>query len=310
MTTLGVDNFIRANQAGFGTGSDGQAWSVVLGGALNFSIVSNQGQISGATPIQGAYYGSATSTDQEVLVRFSISAAADVAQIFLRGTASNTQYRVRSSGTSITVNRVVAGTSTTLTSTAITVNVSTMYWMRARVIGGPSSATLFVKVWQDGLSTGEPATWNVNAQADASPITGAGQYGLGANLSVATDIVLYDKFYAIDYLNAESVPVTDISGGTLASWPVESLTAIDSVFNTSAYATIDTLSISDSLLGNGIFIPVDRLTASDLASMFLVTVPHISATWTTRDMQAVWITRDGKAMWLTRDEVAAWKTRS
>lgn len=188
MSILAQDSFSRANQAGWGLASDGiNTWSVVIGGAANFSIASNEGQISGNTSLQAAYLGSGTSADMDVLVRFSPSASTDLVYVFLRGTASNTQYRIKQTATVLSINRVIAGAATTLQTHASTVTAGSFYWMRARCQG----ATICAKVWADGGT--EPGAWTVMTQ-DASPITGAGQWGLAAQLGVTTDTVKFDSF--------------------------------------------------------------------------------------------------------------------
>ena len=102
MTIIASDTFTRANASGWGTASDAETWAVVLGNVANFSIAGNEGQISGATSLQAAYLGSQTSADMEPLVRVSTSAILDTPIVLLRGTASNTQYRIGSITASLT----------------------------------------------------------------------------------------------------------------------------------------------------------------------------------------------------------------
>jgi len=217
-----TDTFTRADQSGWGTASDGETWAVALGSATHFSIASNEGKITGATSIQTAYLGTQTSADQELLVRFSVSAVTDTAMLLLRGTASNTQYRIRQKNGSLDVLRAVAGATTTLASIPFTLAANIYYWLRARVQG----STISANIWADSGS--ELASAWMLSVVDNAPISGAGQFGLGATLTASTDTVKFDSM-TLNPLSGIALSVTCAGAGTLSGTldtPGAHLTAI------------------------------------------------------------------------------------
>jgi len=88
--------------------------------------------------------------------------------------ASENGYIVWTNFTSdqITLSRYNAGSGATLDTYSITLDTSTWYWIRMRVVG----ANIRVKVWS-GSRSDEPGSWHIDYD-DSSPILSAGKVGL------------------------------------------------------------------------------------------------------------------------------------
>src|SRR5260221_13452930 len=156
MAIIGTDTFIRADQSGWGSASDGQTW-VQLSGAETLAIATNEGTATGNIGVDNwLALGTNTYADQEVLVRFKFTNQTnDVPGIMLRSTAATTAYRVRNNGGSLDIRRVHSCVSTKVgVDVTFSISNNTFYWMRARIVG----STISVRMWADGNA--EPGTWN------------------------------------------------------------------------------------------------------------------------------------------------------
>lgn len=155
-TPLVNDTFVRANQSGFGTSFDGQAYTQV--GTGTAAIVSNEGQISATTGDVEMVAGSNTGGDEDGSVRFSLSTATMEAGMELRRVDGNNWYRLYATGTQLVLVQNVAGVQTTLASATLTLSTGLYYRMRFRIVSsGP--ATVTGRVWLDGSP--EPTSWGV-----------------------------------------------------------------------------------------------------------------------------------------------------
>lgn len=238
MTQIEADTFIRSNQSGWGTASNGDTWSTGIG-TPTLSIASNEGHATNISAQALMNLGSTTSADAEGLVRVKCSATTSTRMgVALRRTASNTCYigRLSAAANNLLIGKIVSGTETDLTNVTFTVSTGTFYWIRYRIVG----STHFLKAWADGSA--EPAAWNINAFSDSS-ITGAGGVGLTINATNTACTWDFDSFYAYTYLleDATAAP-TDSRSDALAYNPVDTSTLTDASTVTGVNLATDALS--------------------------------------------------------------------
>ena len=191
MTTIAQDTFTRANQSGWGTGSDGKVWSEVAG-TDPLSISSNQGVVAKNTGTSDRMlYGSGTiSGSQEALVRCTIGSVTQDSGILLCSdstTANSYIGRFATTANTLEIGKRVSGSFTQLTTASFTFSAGNAYWLRFRVQGG----TLYIRAWLDGNS--EPGTWT-GSVADAT--FSSGQYGLTCFLGTTSET--FDSFSVTD----------------------------------------------------------------------------------------------------------------
>lgn len=154
-TTLAQDSFQRPSQALWGVASDGQTWGGDANVQSAFSIVNNTGQVSNTATTYSAILGP-VATDAEVLLTGSMSNYTNNnLGAVLRWTDGNNWYKAYISGTSLIVQKKVAGATTILGSVPFSATAGISYTLRFRVIG----TTLYARVWQTG--TTEPANWMI-----------------------------------------------------------------------------------------------------------------------------------------------------
>jgi len=181
VTTLAQDTFQRANQAHWGTASDGLVW----GGAANtqsaFSINNNMGQVSNGSGQYNALLGP-TATDAAVLFSGSLSSftTSNLGAV-LRWSDSKNWYKASINGTTLMIQKKVNGTLTLLSKTAFAATAGTSYTLRFRVVG----STLYAKVWKTGGT--EPASWLITV-ADSSLLSGRCGLHLQVQSTVTADI--------------------------------------------------------------------------------------------------------------------------
>ena len=154
--TLGKDTFQRANQAKWGTASDGQTWAGDANTYTNFSIANNAGVVTNSgNNIYSAVLGPST-TNAEVVVSGSLSSYANSNfGPVLRWTDANNWYKAYVSGSTFYIQKKVGGNATFVASVPFTANVNTSYTIRFRVVG----TTLSAKVWATGST--EPSSWTI-----------------------------------------------------------------------------------------------------------------------------------------------------
>jgi hypothetical protein len=156
---LGFDTAIRANVgSGFGTGTDGQTYTQI--GTATTNLTSNKLQITNTTGDVHMLYGSRVAGDCEGTVRFTLSASTMVFGMELHYGDVNNYYRFYASTTTLTIQKRLAGVSTTLQTAAMALSTGTAYWMRFRIVGsGP--VNLYGKVWAGGIL--ELTSWGITA---------------------------------------------------------------------------------------------------------------------------------------------------
>jgi hypothetical protein len=165
-TVLGTDTFQRANQSHWGTASDGQTWSGDANSQSAFSISGNAGLVSntGSTTYSAVLGPMASNAEVYAtgsLSTFSNSNFGDV----LRWTNGNNWYKGYINGSSLIIQKKVAGTTTTLASVPFAAAAGTLYSIHFRVMG----STLTANAWAaSGL---EPGGWMVTA-SDSTLTTG------------------------------------------------------------------------------------------------------------------------------------------
>jgi hypothetical protein len=196
MAIIGSDTFVRADQSGWGTASDGQTWSQVQG-AGTLAIASNEGTFTGQIATDEVMVlGSTNQADTDCLVRFKVTNSGnDVPGVVFRSNGSNTFYRVRNNSGTLGIRRINAGSSTTIgADVTVTMSSGVFYWIRGRIVGSTISCTM----WADGGS--EPAPQIV--VTDGTPISAAGRFGIYASINTTTtDTIFYDHFTATDTIS-------------------------------------------------------------------------------------------------------------
>ncbi len=182
------DTFVRANQSGWGTSSDGETWSFT-GAAATESITSNEGVLkANGNADTHAQIGSVTAGDQEIVCRLAVNDGSnDIVGVEARfsAAAGSTCYKLLYYSNAIHINKSVSGANTNLVNSgAAMLTNNTFYWFRLRCVG----TTIEGRVWQDG--TTEPGTWLLTT-TDSSIASGG--FALLANTSSASGIS-FDHF--------------------------------------------------------------------------------------------------------------------
>lgn len=154
---LAADTASRLNVgSGFGTSPTGMTY--VQAGTGTTNLTSNELQIQNTTGDVHMQAGSLTGTDEEGVVRFSLSASTISAGLELRYNSVNSFYRFSASTTTLTLLKKSASLSVTLATASMALSTGVFYFMRFRVTGS-SPVSLLARVWLAG--TAEPTTWNV-----------------------------------------------------------------------------------------------------------------------------------------------------
>ncbi len=155
--TLAQDTFQRANQAFWGTASDGQIWGGDANSAAVFSIAGNTGRVSSGTTSLSAVLGP-TATNAHVLFSGSISSfnATNIGAV-LRWTDGNNWYKAYIDGANLVIQKKVNGLTSVLNQIPFAAQAGTSYTLRFSVVG----STLSASAWQTGSP--EPGTWMLTA---------------------------------------------------------------------------------------------------------------------------------------------------
>jgi streptogramin lyase len=165
-TPLGTDTFQRANQALWGTASDGQTWGGDANAKSSFSISNDVGVVSNTGGNSySAVLGPAV-TDAEVYATGSMTLynSTNFGDV-LRFTDGNNWYKAYIDGKNLVLQRKVAGTATILASVPFAATAGTAYTIHFRVVG----STLTANVWP--TSGTEPAGWMITV-TDSSLTSG------------------------------------------------------------------------------------------------------------------------------------------
>lgn len=246
---LAVDSFLtQPNQAGkvransasaFGPASDqtagsGSNWIQVGSGTGIQSLQNSEGGIASSGIHMDIYRHAATSAlNQELQMRVATANTSDTVGLIgrLAGTTSSniTGYTLTLVGNTLSINKLVNGTSTPLSSTSITRTNGTFYRLRFRMYDSGGVCTLKARFWAEGVVSSinnilfytkkasgssvtlpttsntisnttsiEPNNWTFST-TDSSPLS-AGGVGFLANATTSTP-VNFDSFMAIDQTN-------------------------------------------------------------------------------------------------------------
>jgi len=165
-TVLGADTFLRPDQSGWGTASDGHAWGGDAGLSPVFSISGHVGRVANTGSASYSAVLGASATDSEVFATgaissFSNSNFGDV----LRWANGNNWYKAFVDGAQLFIQKKVGGVATMLGSTPFPAAAGTPYTIHFRVVG----STLSASVWP--ASASEPTTWMLSA-TDSSLTSG------------------------------------------------------------------------------------------------------------------------------------------
>src|SRR5437879_6080354 len=130
MAIVSLDTFIRANQSGFGTASDGETWTHP-NGADTLSIASNEGQLvtTNNGTINIMRLGTQTATDMIITSRMSESNTAGNIAVIGRYADTSHWYNCLFQSGSVVIEKNIGGTFTTLAtfSPAQTISNSTLF---------------------------------------------------------------------------------------------------------------------------------------------------------------------------------------
>jgi len=163
---LATDTFVRANQAHWGNASDGQTWGGDANTVAVFSISADKGVVSRSN---GATYSAVlgpVAADAEATVTGSLSSFSNANfGPVLRWTDGNNWYKAYLDGTSLIIQKKVAGATTVLASIPFAATAGTAYSIHFRASG----STLTANVWV--ASGSEPGGWMVTV-ADGSLTSG------------------------------------------------------------------------------------------------------------------------------------------
>jgi streptogramin lyase len=228
-TILGQDSFQRANQALWGTASDGQKWGGDANTASVFSINGNAGQIANGNTSYSAVIGKAAS-DSEVLFTGSMSSFNNAnLGASLRWKDGNNWYKAYINGTNLIIQSKINGTTTTLKSVAFTATAGTSYSIRFRAVG----TSLFARVWQAG--TTEPTTWQ--ATVSDSSLT-VGQVGLRVQVGSGITAKITSFVATVPGGAATSTPTTITSTSTAIATVTSTVTPTLTTTSTPVSGTI------------------------------------------------------------------------
>ena len=284
MTVLLNDTFARTAQSGWGTSTDGQAWTVRTTGPT-LSIASNQGIINGTTS-GDSVLGSKSSIPVDIRVRFAFGNAGDGTMFGINFRTTNvTNYYFWGflSGTSLgfRCNTTSLGAPITLgTATTISTVTGTEYWLRVRAVG----SILQGKWWTDGSA--EPAAWT-QVVTDTN-ITTTGNIGFQYSPG-STNNNKIDFLYAVDYPLQDTLTTSDsiaFSNGSVSSMtgtdtttvgtdvykptdvyvPTDTLTSTENTTQTVVFVATDILTLSDTLKNTSVYAAVDTLVSTESAA--------------------------------------------
>jgi hypothetical protein len=182
MTTLAQDSFVRADQSGFGTASDGSIWSSA-GATWQPSIVSNEGVYSG---LDGRCYtalgsGSASAVNVLVVCRSANNLGFVGPAIRLDMTNLNGYSAALDNSGNAQIDRIDAGVHTIIAFGSVTGWVQGDKW-NIRLIGDGS--LISASFWKYGDTEPGTAMFTVTDSTYAS-----GQYGSASNIQTSNTTI-------------------------------------------------------------------------------------------------------------------------
>ena len=171
----GYDLFQRANQSGFGTATDSNTYTRVLG-STSASIVSDEGQLAGSG-FSLWQLGSQSSTDIDIMCGFNQGGdSANAPGLAWRITDANNYYNVYLYAGSLVLNKWVGGSGSQITTAAFSLPATANGKMRVRMVG----TSIKIRAWQDGFP--EPATWNITTTDSGLASGYSGLYAYNNNV--------------------------------------------------------------------------------------------------------------------------------
>lgn len=276
--TVANDTYVRANQSGWGTATDGATWSVASG-TLTYAISSNQGTISGTSGTGVTFLGTESTLDGEAQITFQIkNNTSDSFGLCLRAADASNYYYTYYSNNTLFIKKIVSGTVTSLASASFTGGTSNFYHIRFVVQG----SNLFSRIWQDG--TAESSSWTVTTTDTA--LSSSGKTGVYTVSTTSGTITVYN-YLVVDYrladlvtfvdattfieVHAESDTLTpsDSTSETFVYASTDTSTQVEIYTNTEAYAATDTSTLSDVSTTTDVPALVDTLTGSELTAYVL-----------------------------------------
>jgi subtilase family serine protease len=179
-SSLAQDTFQRADQALWGTASDGNIWMGDANNASVFSISNSSGQIAGSATSVSAVLGSQVA-NSEVIFSGLLSAfnGSNIGAV-VRWIDGNNWYKGYIDGSNLIIQRKVNGTTSTLASIPFVASSGTSYTIHLRVVG----TTLSLNAWSAGQS--EPMGWLVTADDSSLQSGYSGLRVLAPGSTVAT----------------------------------------------------------------------------------------------------------------------------
>ncbi|SRR6266571_4195649 len=152
---IAQDNFQRANQAFWGTASDGQPWDGDANKINVFSITADTGQVANGQGFYNAILGPGE-TDAEILFYGSISSFKGMnLGAVLRWVDTNNWYKAFIDGNQLIILKKINGAVTRLGAVAFSAQAGTFYALRFRIVG----TTLSASVWR--IDSAEPNAWMI-----------------------------------------------------------------------------------------------------------------------------------------------------
>jgi hypothetical protein len=151
------DDFQRADQAMWGTASDGQKWGSDADSSTAFAIKSEKGTWAGTSGIESAVLGP-TVADAELVMSGSSDSFATSGNFgpALRWTDSSDFYKLSLQAADVQIIKRVAGDETVLGQAPRMFSTGTLYSFRFRAVG----TMIMGKIWPGAMS--EPSAWDVS----------------------------------------------------------------------------------------------------------------------------------------------------
>lgn len=193
-TQLALDTFVRANQSGFGTASDGTDTWTARDATATYSIVSNQGKVlqnSTNADELNTFFSPPSNTAYEIYGQCVTSNATSHPGLVVNFQSAGNFVKCEISPTAVNVVRYVSNSQTTLksdTGTKVTASNATYNFRFRWEVGG----AYYFKVWIGTVA--EPAAWNCNGVVDTTYNSGAVGVYLAAR-GATTDTCLWNQFY-------------------------------------------------------------------------------------------------------------------
>ena len=212
-TVIGQDTYQRGNQTYWGKASDGQTWGADANANPIFSIANNSGHVANASGAFSAILGPTASNEQVLFTGTISSFTYTNLGAIVRYSDPNNWYKAYIDGSSLIIQKRVAGSYTILASVPFSASPNSAYSVRFQVVG----STLSAKAWL--ASSPEPAAWSTSV-SDSSLSSGHVGLRLQLQSGVSAD---YSSFLATD-LGSTATP-TPTPAATATSTPAPSATA-------------------------------------------------------------------------------------